>query len=186
MKMVRVLFVALCGLAATACVNMTLPVPQPTMQTLQIMRGSDLAPMKVGKFTAAPGLKGGDSSVTIRSVVLAAPDGSLATYLQKQVEADLRAAGKLDPESSLELDGELTQSDANSMNAGNAVLAAKFVLHKADAAVFEKEISVDAQWDTSFVGAVAIPEAMNQYTALYDKLVAKLMSDPGFISAARR
>jgi hypothetical protein len=46
--------------------------------------------------------------------------------------------------------------------------------------VYEKEIAAEASWESSFVGAIAIPAAMNQYGALYKTLVSKLVDDPDF------
>ncbi|MBK8400156.1 MAG: hypothetical protein IPL29_03550 [Propionivibrio sp.] len=69
---------------------------------------------------------------------------------------------------------------------GTARLGANFTVDKAGQRLFEKTLSVDSRWDSSFVGAIAIPEAMNQYTALYKELAGKLFDDRDFRSILAR
>jgi hypothetical protein len=92
--------------------------------------------------------------------------------------------GKLDPNSDLVVEGLLTASDVDS-SVGTAKLGAKFSLKRAGKPVFEKTLSVDAKWESTFIGAVAIPDAMNNYYALYDKLTLSLLTDADFKAAAK-
>jgi hypothetical protein len=122
----------------------------------------------------------------MRSVVLSSPyDGSFAKYLAKTIDTDLAAGGKLDPNSDLVINGLLTASDeTDGMSEGDAELGAKFTLTKGGKVIFEKQMLVGAHWDSNFVGAVAIPDAINNYTSLYDKLAIKLFEDKDFAAAA--
>jgi hypothetical protein len=52
--------------------------------------------------------------------------------------------------------------------------------------VFDKEIVATSTWESSFMGAVAIPAAINQYGALYQKLVGQLLDDTEFLAAIKR
>lgn len=152
------------------------------------LRGSSLPPMQVGDFALAPGKPASlDKSVTMRSITMTSPDdGSLAKYLGKAIEADLRAAGKLDPKSDLVIKGLLTDSQVDTgISTGSGSLSAKFSLLKRDRVVFEKDISINATWDSSFVGAEAIPAAINEYSSLFEKLSNRLLTDEGFQAAAR-
>jgi hypothetical protein len=170
------------------CAAQTLPPPQASLASLENLRASNLPAMRVGEFGPAPGLhQSTDSSVVFRSVNLTSPyGGSFAKYLGKTIEADLASAGKLDPHSDLVISGFLTQSQADTgLSKGAATLGAHFTLTRAGKTVFDKQLSIDAAWDSSFVGVVAIPDAMNNYTALYDKLAIKLFSDQDFIAAAQ-
>jgi len=188
MKSVRYLLIVLVGLTASGCISQNMAAPQPSMPVLEILRSSDLPVMQVGKFALAPGKSASlDKSVGIRSVSLSSPyEGSFAKYLQQTLETDLRAAGKLDANADTVLEGLLTQSDVDAgIGTGTAVLGAKFSLLKGGKSVFEKDLAVHAQWDSSFIGAVAIPDAVNQYSSLYEKLVLELVSDKDFKAAAK-
>lgn len=167
----------------------SLPNHEPTMQSLRVLRGSTLPAMQVGQFALAPGKPASmDRSVTLRSVTIHSPDGnSFAQYLGKTVETDLRAAGKLDPRSPFVIKGLLTDSGAGAgIGTGEASLAATFSVLKDDREIFHKDISVSAQWDSSFIGAVAIPAAINQYFALYEKLASQFFADKDFVAAVTK
>jgi len=180
------LIVALAGLAVSGCVSVKMGSPQPSLQTLEALRASDYPAMRVGAFAPAPGLPASlDRSAGIRAVSLSSPeDGSFAKYLGKTLETDLRMTGKLDPNSDLVVDGLLTASEVDS-SVGTAKLGAKFSLTRDGKPVFEKTLWVDAKWESTFVGAVAIPDAINNYTALYDKLALSLLTDADFKVAAK-
>jgi hypothetical protein len=180
--------VALIAFFTTGCAQ-PLPHHEPTMLSLGILRGSTLPAMQVGQFALAPGKPASmDRSVTLRSVTMHSPDGdSFAQYLGKTVETDLRAAGKLDLKSPLVIKGLLTDSGAGAgLATGDASLAATFSVLKDDREIFHKDLAVSAQWDSSFIGAVAIPAAMNQYFALYEKLASQLFADKDFVAAVTK
>jgi len=174
------------GVLVAGCAQ-TLPPPQPSLAALETLRASSLPRMHTGTFAPEPGIRPDvDQHVTMRSVVLSSPyDGSFAKYLAKTIDADLTAGGKFDPNSDLVINGLLTRSDeSDGMSEGHAELGAKFTLTKGGRVVYEKQMFVGAQWESNFVGAVAIPDAINNYTSLYDKLAIKLFDDKDFAAAA--
>lgn len=159
------------------------------MQSMNALRASILPAMQVGEFALAPGKPANmDKSVTMRSVVMNSPDGdSFAQYLGKTVEADLRAAGKFDAKSPFVIKGFLTDSQVDAgIGTGNASLAATFSVSKNDHVIFQKDLTASSQWDSSFIGAVAIPEATKQYSALYEKLASELFADKDFVTATAK
>jgi len=185
MKFAKVIIVLLAGLTA-GCAQ-SLGAHQVTLEAVQALRADGVPTMRVGTFALAPGRNASmDKGVIIRSVNLTSPDGgSFAVYLAKALETDLRAAGKFDENSPLVVQGLLTDSNVNAgISAGDAVLGARFSLLRSGNAIFEKEITVRSNWDSSFIGAYAIPEAMHQYSALYDKLVLQFLTDADFRRAA--
>ena len=48
-----------------------------------------------------------------------------------------------------------------------------------------KQLDVSQNWDSSIIGAVAIPVAEAGYSGLYTALIEKLLTDPDFIAAAQ-
>jgi len=174
-------------LLLTACAEAPLPPPQANLDTIQTIRAANLAAMRVGEFTAAPGKPTEmDKSVAVRAGVQPAPNGSFARYLGDTLATELKAAGRLDESSSLVVTGVVTDTHVDSaMPTAHAWLAARFSLVRGGKTVFDKTLKVDASWDSNFVGAVAIPDAFNHYNGLFDKLAAALLSDPDFQAAAR-
>jgi hypothetical protein len=147
-----------------------------------------MAPVAVGSFALAPGKDAGiDKGLDLRSNTVSSPvQGSFAQYLKENLSVELSTAGLLDPASKTVVSGLLTDSllDA-SMSQGKGSLGARFSVTRAGAKVYDKELKASSTWESSFVGAIAIPAAVNNYTALYRELVAKLLDDPAFRSAVK-
>ncbi|NLA68351.1 MAG: hypothetical protein GX856_08945 [Gammaproteobacteria bacterium] len=49
--------------------------------------------------------------------------------------------------------------------------------------VYDRTLRVDHEWDSSFLGAIAIPTAFDNYAAAVQKLLQALFTDPGFVAA---
>lgn len=187
--MIRRFALMLVGIALAGCVTQPMGAPQASMELVQKLRAADLPAMKVGKFAPSPSLRpGADRSANIRALTLVSPvDKSFAKYLGRTVEANLQAAGRFDSNSDLVIDGVLTEADVSSMGSmGTAVLGARFSLKRTGQKVFEKHLQVDSSWDSAFLGVVAIPDAANHYTMLFDQLTANLFTDPDFVAAVKR
>lgn len=181
MRYARLIIVFIAGLSA-GCAQ-SLGAHQVSLDAVQALRDNGIPAMHLGTFAVAPGRSASmDKGVIIRSVNLTSPDsGSFAAYLGKALETDLRAAGKYDESSVLVVQGLLTDSNVDAgIVTGDAVLGARFSLLRGGNPIFEKEMTVQSKWDSSFVGAVAIPAAVNQYSALYDKLVLQFLTDDDF------
>jgi len=185
----RALSVAVLGAAVTVlagCAAVKLPAPTASGSTVQQLRSTKLVPARSGSFVLAPGKDPGmDQKVGgLRGSSVTAESGSYAQYLKDTLVAELKAAGLYDEAAGVIIEGQLTDSQVDAaIGTGTARLAARFMVLRTGRQVFDKELVVDARWDSSFIGAVAIPAAINQYTALYKALVAKLFADEGFQAA---
>ena len=143
----------------------------------------------MGQFALAPGKdKSLDTSISVRASSASAPTGgSFAEYLRETLIVELKSAGLLNTASPAVITGFLTESQIDpAISEGSAKLGARFVVTRAGSAVYDKELTVSSKWESSFVGAVAIPAAINEYTALYRKLVGALLDDPKFQEATRK
>lgn len=168
------------------CANVKLAEPSATVENVQKAKAGGIAPVAVGTFRLAPGKDASlDQVVSIRSNRFYSPyDSSFSKYLAQTLTVDLRAAGLLATDSQRTVHGELTQSTVDaSIGQGKGSLAGRFSVVDGDKKTYDKELKVEATWDSSFVGAVAIPAAINEYMALYHKLVAQLLDDPEFRKA---
>ena len=177
------------SLSLGACTMTALPGPTASLDNIQALRSAGVAPMTVGSFTPGPGAPTEmDQSITVRAGIQPAPEGSFAKYLGDTIAVELKGAGKFDPGSTLIVSGVVTNTHLDSgmpVGAAHAALSAKFTLMRGGKVVFDKVLSVDSTWDSNFIGAVAIPDAINHYTDLFQKLAGKLFADPDFNAAAR-
>lgn len=147
------------------------------------------AAIAVGPFGLQKGLNPAlDRAMSSRGNPIKPPAGqTFSGFLRACAIADLQAAGRYDEHAPLELRGEITESSLDTgMSKGTGVLAAHFTLLRDGTAVYDRTLRQTDGWDSSFVGAIAIPEAMNRYNALYGSLLATLWSDEAFRSASRR
>lgn len=183
MKFTKIILITAAALSAVGCANITVPTPQPSMANVNAAKqltGS----VKVGGFKPAASLSASaDQSISVRgSNTLSAPSGqSFSSYLRDVLITELRAGNKLDDASAISITGELTKSELEAgMSIGTATLGARFVVTKTGAVCLDKELTATAQWESSFMAAVAVPAAFNQYTALYPVLAGKLLTDADF------
>ncbi len=157
------------------------------MEAIQSLRASNIVPLKVGSFTKDAKLPArADTSVVSRSITITSPDsGSFAVYLGNVLKTDLEAAGKLDLQSDAMVQGVLNVNELSTgISTGIGSLGARFTLTRHGAAVYDKSLVAQQKWDGDFIGAIAIPDAINHYQSLYNDLVEQLLSDGDFRKAA--
>lgn len=173
----------------TGCGSVKLPAPTANAATVEKLRSAKLAPATAGSFGVAPGKPAElDRSLSgLRGSSLTAASGSFSQQLKDEIVAALKASALYDEKAPIVIEGLLTDSKIDAaIGTGTGRLAARFAVTRGGKRVFDKELAVDAQWESSFVGAIALPAAVNQYGALYKSLVAKLFDDAEFRAALAR
>lgn len=171
----------------TGCANFTMAPPKATIENAAKLRAANMAPANVGAFKADAKLASADKGTTIRGNPIGAPGGSFAQYLGDSLKVELQSAGLLDPASSTVITGTLTESEVNGdIGTGTAKLGARFVVTRGNMVRYDNEMKVDSSWESSFMGATAIPLAAGHYEGMYRKLVNKLLDDAAFRSAVSK
>lgn len=188
-RVVRLVAAAALGVTLFGCAAVKMPAPTASATTVEKLRGANLAVASAGSFAVAPGKPAEmDRSLSgLRGSSLTSASGSFSQQLKDEIVAALKAAGLYDERSPVVIEGRLTDSKVDAaIGTGTARLAAQFSVTRGGQRVFDKELAVDAQWESSFVGAIALPAAINQYSALYKALTAKLFEDAQFRAALAR
>ena len=183
------LVVAAAILMLGGCVSVKMAEPTASATNVQSLRSASLAPARVGVFALAAGKPPElDRKLSgLRGSSLTALSGSFAQQLGGQVAADLEAAGLRSDAADAVIDGTLTDSFVDAAaSKGKGRLAARFRVTRDSRVVLDKELVVDAAWESSFVGAIALPAAINEYGAMYKTLTGKLFQDADFRSAMAR
>jgi hypothetical protein len=180
-----ILLVVLSALAS-GCAT-TLAPHQPSVDTVTQLRSSGMAKLAVGDFKLAPGTKPDvDRSVTSRASTASPAEGTFSAYLKAALVSDLKASGLYDTSAPLAVQGQLVDAQLDTgMSTGRALVSAHFQVVQSGQTVFDKTLKDDHTWDSSFVGAVAIPRALNEYQAGYANLLGQLYKDPDFLRACR-
>jgi hypothetical protein len=177
----------LAAAALTGCASQPLGAHQSSLSTVELVRKAPVASVSVGEFKPAAELPAGrDKSVSVRLSTISSPTGdSFAAYLRESLITELRTAGKYDDGASTRISGQLTHNELNAAGAstGNSKVAARFAVSRGGKVVYDKLITAQHEWSSSFIGAIAIPEAINQYTHMYTRLIEQLFGDEEFATA---
>jgi hypothetical protein len=189
-RALRIAAAALLGATLVGCASVKMPAPTASAATVEKLRAANLAAATAGTFSLAPGKPAEmDSKLAngLRGSSVAAASGSFSQQLKDEIVTALKAANLYDEKAPIVIEGRLTDSKVDAaIGTGTGRLAAQFSVTRGGKRVFDKELAVDAQWESSFVGAIALPAAINQYGALYKTLVAKLFDDADFRAALAR
>lgn len=160
--------------------SMNAPQYQPDFNSVNSLKDTSTPDLTSGHFTEVdPSL----NKISLRGSSLHSPyEDSYGTYLKNAVEEQLKQASKWDEASDLIISGTLLKNDvdASGFSIGEANLSAEFVLSVRGKIVYQKVHSIHHEWASSFVGAVAIPNAVNNYSIAVQKLVAALFEDSEF------
>ncbi|MBV8603354.1 MAG: hypothetical protein JO224_01590 [Pelomonas sp.] len=188
----RVLLAGLAGLTLLGlggCATHSMPEPTASFANVEKLRTAQIRPAMVGTFMLAAG-KPKDMDTTLgglRSTSLAPAHGSFALQLRDTLVAELKNASLYDGTSPALIEGQLTDSFVDAaIGTSSGRLAARFTIKRDGHLVFDKELVVDEQWDGSFMGPVAIPDAIRHYEGLYHLLIGKLIDEPDFRAALVR
>jgi hypothetical protein len=186
LRAARITAAAAIGAVLVGCASVKLPAPTATADTVQKLRTANLQPAKPGTFALAPG-KNPDmdrSQGGLRGSSVAAESGSFAQYLKDVIAVELKAAGLYDEAAKTMIDAQLLDSQLDAaIGTGTGRLAARFTVTRDGKTLYDKQLSVDGKWESSFVGAVALPAAINEYGQFYKRLAAKLFEDAEFRAA---
>jgi hypothetical protein len=181
-----VLPVLLCIATLASGCSVTAPRYTASLANVQKLKDSDIQPIKVGTFQPAAGLATA-KTISLRGNSVASPyDSSYATYLAQALTQELSLAGRLGPDAQIEVSGVLQKNDISiPISSGSGDIAARFVVTRSGTVRYDQVKSIHDEWDSSFVGAIAIPRAQERYPVMVQKLLTELYDDPAFIQALK-
>jgi len=183
----RVAAVALIALSLGAC-SFVAPKYNASPDNVNRLRDAGLNKIKVGDFTADPQAKNNVNKLTIRGSSYDSPyDKSFSAYLKESLRQELEDARLLDAGAETEVSGVLLRNelDGSGFSTGTADIEARFLVKRSGTVRYEKVKSAHHQWESSFVGAVAIPAAAENYPSVVQKLLSALFGDADFIAALK-
>ncbi|MBS0375697.1 MAG: hypothetical protein JSR73_14050 [Proteobacteria bacterium] len=175
------------ALALGGCVSVPLNEHQATLATIVGLRDGCTQSLAVGDFKAAAALPPADDrEVSVRGSTVKPPTGAtFSQYLRDSLIRDLKAAGRYSESAPVVVSGELVQNELHgaSFSTGTTAVAARFVVMRGGETLLDKVLRDEDQWKSSFMGAVAIPAAINHYTDEFPRLLGHLYVDPDFRKA---
>jgi hypothetical protein len=178
---------AACVVVVASGCAMYAPAYQPSIDNVETLKKSQARPVMLGAFTVQAGAVGA-SAIGLRANSMTSSVGSdYAAYLAEALRQELALAGKLDPKSEIAVSGVLIKNDiaAGGASTNSGEIEARFVVKSRDQVRYEAVKRVQLSWESSFVGAIAIPKAQQQYPLLVQKLISALFEDSQFQVAIR-
>lgn len=159
---------------------------QPDFNLVNHLKDQEIQSINIGDITAEnPKV----NKISLRGSPMVSPfNNSYADYLEAALREQLTQANLYDNSSSIEISGSLLENsvDAMGFTVGVANISARFVVDKSGETVYNKTISIRYEWPSSFVGAVAIPNAQNNYPEAIKKLIFKFMRDQEFLDVVKK
>ena len=184
---IKITLAALALAIASGCTHMA---PAYSSPVANVDAAAKLpAPVAVGTFTFKAGEEAKLNNVGARADSYNAPThGSYAEYIQEGAKSDLRTAGKLSDSAPRVLTGVVERNDlsAAGMNTNDAHITVRFKLAQGSRVDYEKAVTADNEWESSFLGAIAIPRAIQNYVVTVQKVLLQLYTDPEFSGALKK
>jgi hypothetical protein len=171
------------GMALTGCAAVA-PNYQATIKNTRTLQANPGGGATVGQFNAK------DDSlnhISIRGGTFSSPYGdSYSEYIKEALRIELESGGKLSDKTGAVITGELLKNTLDSgISTGTANISARVQVTRDNSRIFNKTFSVDTTWESSFVGAIAIPAAQRNYTNAIKQLIGKVVSDRDFQQAIK-
>lgn len=181
-----VLLILAATVFSTGCA-MVAPQYTSSMDNVQAINDGGSFTAKVGEFK--PGTTAEYANpISIRGSSLYSPYGeSYAAYVAEALKQELSFARKLSSDAKTEITGTVLKNDidATGFSVGWASVEARFLVTRAGQVRYDRVKSVRHQFASSFVGAQAIPRAVQAYPVAVQKLLAELYGDQAFIEALK-
>jgi hypothetical protein len=152
---------------------------------VEALKKAGVSPAAVGKFSTPDAI----NSISLRGGTMKSPvGGSYGAYLADAISQELALAKLLDPKSGTEISGDLQKNDVDVSGfiTGTAVLEARIIVRKPGQVRFDKVKSASLEFDSNFIGAIAIPRGKDNYPVVVQKFLTELYADPDFIAALKQ
>lgn len=173
------------GAAALAGCASKAPNYSSSPASTQGLQAARVQPAKIGEFTAAATAE--NKSIALRASTMEPAQGTYAQYLADAIKTELELVKLYSATSNTEISGVLLRNEMNTGLAvtGNGTIQAQLVVRRDGAVRFDKTKTATTEWDSNFIGAIAIPRAQQEYSRLVQKLVSDFFSDPDFVAALK-
>jgi hypothetical protein len=175
--------VIVAAVIVSACSSVAPPYAV-SIDNVETLKKSGATPSSVGKISVPDKI----NSISLRGGSMNSPvGGSYGAYLADAITQELSLAKLLDPKSAIEISGELQKNDVDvsGMITGTAVLEARIVVKKAGQVRFDKVESASLEFDSNFIGGIAIPRGKQNYPIVVQKFLTTLYADLDFIAALK-
>jgi hypothetical protein len=181
----RGLAIAAICLGTGACSTLTVPSYQSSIDNVRALQDLGGVKASVGTVKLNEANAAALNDLTMRGRTVHSPSNeSYADYLKDALRKDLTTAGKYDQNAARSISATLMRNSLDGgVDVGEAELTARFSVTEGAKVIYDKEQTAKHQWESSFIGGIAFPRALQNYPAAVQKLLGRLFADPDFKGA---
>ena len=107
---------------------------------------------------------------------MSSPYVTYQAYLEKALSTNLELAGLSSDQSNIHIKAILIENELDTgMAVGSAKLSANFQIISNDQMVFNETLGIKHEWESHFVGAVAMPRTVDNYVSAMQKLIDQFL-----------
>lgn len=177
--------IVIAALALSACASVPAVRYQTSLNASVVLGAGE--PAEGGFARAAKGVN--DRTVGMRGSTMesSSPERTFSSFIRDAVIAELRAAGRYAEGATRRVSVELLKHDVSiaGISTGYAALTARFKVEDAGEVRFDRVHEVRHEWESSFIGAVAMRSGLDNYPTAVQRLIEQLFADPEFQEALR-
>jgi len=127
--------------------------------------------------------------ISLRAAKMTSPyGGSFSKYLEESLKEHLKHASLYNESSNIKVAVLMLKNNVDIMgfSIGEADISAKFTVYKNNKIIHNKVYSIHHTWDSSFIGQVAIENALNNYPIAIQKLINKFTLNQDFLKKIKK
>lgn len=188
LRIIKLTFASIILVYLTACTSVA-PKYTSTPNNINKLLDAKSNTVKIGDFKSDPSNSDDVNKLSIRGGGYVSPyDKSYVNYLKEALRQELDDARLLSPDATIEIGGMLIRNELNAggFSTADAKLEARFIVKRAGKVSYDKVKSAQYVWDSSFIGAIAVPKAQQSYPTVYQMLLTNLYTDNDFIAAIKK
>ncbi len=182
----KIITLTLWTVLANGC-SVVAPKYAVSIHNIESLKAAGDISAAVGKFDSIAS-DNNRNPIPIRGIVLTSPyDESFGNYISEAIKLEFMFAEKLKPDSNFNITGKLIKNniDAAGISIGRGDVSVDFIVRHGDLILYHRDKSIHHEWPSSFTGATAIANAINEFNVMIEKLLAKLYADIDFIEAIK-
>ena len=158
----------------------------PDFNAINNLKNKNLQPMSVKLPSTEPK---NFMTISLRAAQMTSPyGGSFSKYLEESLKEHLKHASLYNESSDIKVTVSMLKNDVDIMgfSVGEADISAKFTVYKHNKIIHNKVYNIHHTWDSSFIGQVAIENALNNYPIAIQKLINTFTLDQDFLKKIKK
>jgi hypothetical protein len=128
------------------------------------------------------------NTISLRAASMVAASGSFAQYVEDALISDLREIDIYDAKADVRIEAVLVKNviDIGGFSTGTGGMAVDVTVSRTGKGLLTKRYAASTTFESSFVGAVAIPKGQSEYGTLVRTLLSQVYADADFSNAIKK